>query len=250
MDNIALSVDDVVNHVVSIGLDIYPPIDMKNERTRLNMFYEDVRVQRPDLYEGLTVGESEFKISKPFREKRDVQGPAIPVDTFVMTARGPVFVFPLRLPDPVGGTGLEDAFIKVFFDVRNSLWSRIPGHTILRVGLVRDVILSTGDTDCASLVSEQSGWREAKLVGGHRLIHYQDAKCNIRLEFSPGRMAKTTMLPVGTKVEQPAGFGLKVKLDVNSAGVRELQDADIGEVLDRALGFWPNELLEYLSGVR
>jgi hypothetical protein len=249
MNEFRLSLDDMMHHVVSIGLDIYPPIEMKDERTRLNMFFEDVRERWPDMYDKLTTGESEFKISKPFRAKPGVQGPALPVDTFVLTQRGPVFVFPLRLPDPVGPTDLESSFRSVFKEVRNALWSRLPGHTILRVGLIRDVIFSTGQSDCTSRVTRRPDWVGAKLVGGHLMFQYQDPKCNIRLEFSPGRIGKATQLPVGAMVEQPVGFGLKVRLDVNNAEVRPLQETDIEEVIDRALGFWPDELLEYVSGV-
>lgn len=249
MDDIRVSPNDVVHHVTSIGLDVYPPIEMKDERTRLNMFFEDVRERWPDMYEQLTTGESEFKISKPFRAKPGVQGPALPVDTFAVTARGPVFVFPLRLPDPVGQTDLENRFRDIFAEVRKTLWSAVPGHKIMRAGLVRDVIFLTGQTDCTFLVSKQSEWLGAKLVGGQRLIHYRDEKCNIRFEFSPGRIGKVTQLPVGAKVGEAVGFGLKVRLDVNNAEVRELQDVDIDEVIDRAIGFWPDKLLEYLSEV-
>jgi hypothetical protein len=222
---------------------------MKDERTRLNMFFEDVRVRWASLYERLIAGESEFKISKPFRKDPHVQSPEIPVDTFVLTQRGPVFVFPLRLPDPVGPTNLESGFRDVFRKVSNTLWSHLPGHTILRVGLVRDVIFSTRQADCTFLVSNQPDWLGAKLVGGRRLIHYRDDKCNIRLEFSPGRIGKATELPVGTKVEEPVGFGLRVRLDVNNDKPRPLQDADIEQVIDRALAFWPDGLLKYVSGV-
>ncbi len=249
MTDFKLSLDDVVHHVVSIGLDIYPPIEMKDERTRLNMFYEDARERWRELYEQMTVGELEFKISRPFRQKPNVQGPAIPVDTFVMTQRGPVFVFPLRLPDPVGVTNLESRFRDIFGEVRSAFWSRLPGHAIMRAGLVRDVIFSVGETDCVFLVSTQSDWLRSKLVGGHRLVQYRDDKCNIRLEFSPGRIGKTTELPVGAKVREPVGFGVKVRLDVNNIEVRPLQDVDIEEVIERAVGFWPDELLEYISQV-
>ena len=70
MDRLRLSQDDVVHHTASIGLDIHPPIDMKNERTRLTLFFEDAREKWPELYEQLIVGETEFRISKPFREMR------------------------------------------------------------------------------------------------------------------------------------------------------------------------------------
>ncbi len=250
MNDFHLSLDDVMLHAVSIGLDVHPTIEMRDERTRLNMFFEDVRERWPDMYEQLTTGESEFKISKAFRAKPGVQGLALPVDTFVLTKRGPVFVFALRLPDPVGSTNLEGQYRDIFTEVCKTLWSRLPGHKVLRVGLIREVLFLTGETDCTFLVSGQSDWRSARLMGGQRLFQYQDDKCNIRLEFSPGKLGKVTQLPVGKKVEEPVGFGLKVKLDVNNTELRELGDADIEEVLERAVCFWPDELLEYLSRVK
>ena len=158
-------------------------------------------------------------------------------------------MFPLLLHDPVGSTALEDRFVEIFAQVSNVLWSGLPGHKILRVGLVRDVIFSTGKSDYTLLVTPRLDWLGSKLTGGHRLVHYRDDECNIRLQFSPGRIGKTTELPVGAKVEQPVGFGLKVRLDVNNAEVRPMQDADIKTVIDRALGFWPTELLEYIEKV-
>lgn len=250
MNGITLSLADVVQHVVTIGLDIHPPIEVRNERTRLNMFFEEVRERWPVVYEQATVGETEFKISKAFRERPGVQGPSFPLDSFVLTPRGPVFVFPLRLLDPVGPTNLEGRYRDIFTEVCKVLWSRLPGHKVLRVGLIREVLFLTGETDCISLVSGQSEWLGARLTGGQRVFQYQDDKCNIRLEFSPGRLGKVTQLPVGKKIEEPVGFGLKVKLDINNAEVLVLQDADIEEVLDRAVGFWPDQLLEYLSGMR
>lgn len=250
MNDLILSLDDVMDHVVSIGLDIHPPIEMRDERTRLNMFFEEARERWTELYETLTVGEYEFKISKTFPARPNVRGPAFPVESFVLTPRGPVFRFPLRLPDPVGATNLEDRYKDIFMEVCKTLWLRLPGHKVLRVGLVRDVTFLTGKTDCTFLVSSQQDWLGARLAGGQRLIHYRDDKCNIRLEFSPGTIGKVTELPVGKKVEQPVGFGLKVKLDVNNSDVRVLQDADIEEVLERAIGFWPGELLKYLSEVK
>lgn len=59
-----------------------------------------------------------------------------------------------------------------------------------------------------------------------------------------------TQLPVGKKVEEPVGFGIKVTLDINNTELRELGDADIEEILERAVGFWPDELLKYLSRVK
>ena len=249
MHDIRFSQNDIVQHVVSFGLDVHPPVEINNERTRLTMFFEEAREKWPALYEQLTVGERDFRISKSFRKRTAVSGPAIQLDTFVLTPRGPVFVFPLRLPDPVGATELEDDYRNRFAEISKAFWSAVPGHTILRVGLIRDVIFSTGKADCTVLLSGRTDWCKSKLVGGNRLHSYRDEKYNIRLELSPVKIMQGTQLAVGARVEQSAGFGLKVSLDVNNIEICPLQDADIDEVIERADGFWPDEVLEYLSGV-
>jgi len=247
MNKRTLSLSDVQQHVVGFGLDVHPPIEMRSERTRLNLFFEDAREKFPELYEQLTSGEVNCRISKPFRKNPQMHGPAVVLETFVLTPRGPVFSFPISLPEPIGDTGLSENVCESFNQIRKMLWSAVPGHTILRVGLIRDVVFATGDTQYQGLVSRQPEWCGAGLVGGQRLFHYRDPKCNIRLECSPGRLHKTTQLPVGAKIDEPAGYALKVRLDVNNHEIRALQDADIDEVIERALGFWPDELLKYLS---
>ena len=66
--------------------------------------------------------------------------------------------------------------------------------------------------------------------------------------MAPCQIQMTTQLPVGTKVEQQTGYGLRVVLDVNNWEIRPLEDSDIEEVLTRATGLWPAQLLEYLNG--
>ena len=190
MDGISLSIEDVVHHVATFGLDVYPPLEIQAERTRLNMFYEAAREQWPDVYEQLTAGDTEFKISKRFLRNPTIVGPAIPVDTFVLTPRGPVFAFPIRLPDPVCETGLDATYCERFSQVRKAFLSGVLGRTILRVGLVREVVFSAGQTNLNGLLSKQSEWSGAKLVGGNRLIQYRDEKCNIRIEMRPCEIRK------------------------------------------------------------
>ncbi len=52
--------------------------------------------------------------------------------------------------------------------------SRLPGHKVLRVGLIRDIVFLTGETDCTFLVSGGSDWLGARLTGGQSLVKYQD----------------------------------------------------------------------------
>jgi hypothetical protein len=79
-------------------------------------------------------------------------------------------------------------------------------------------------------------------------FYYRDQKCNIWLQFEPVQALTVTHLAMGPTVTKPGGFGVHVTLDVNSAEIHELQETDILEVIERAAGFWPNELLDYLNG--
>lgn len=249
MGSPTLSVSDLQSHIVTFGLDVHPPIELSNERIRLSLFFEEARTKWSDSYEEVTAGETKYSISKLFRKDQQTQGPAVPIETFVLTPRGPVFRFPLRLPDPVGDTGLHKEYRSRFDAVREMLWSVVPGHTILRVGLIRDLVFASGETDFACLMSKRAEWCGARLVGGSRVFHYQDDLCNIQFAVKPVRISKTTQLPVGARIEEPAGLGLQARLDVNNAKIGPMQDADIDQVIDRAVGFWPDGVLEYLQGI-
>jgi hypothetical protein len=211
------------------------------------MFYEAAHEKWPDVYEQLTAGDIEFKISKRFRRDPNAAGPAIPIDTFVLTPRGPVFAFPVRLPDPIRETGLDAVYLERFSETRRGFFSAIPGRTILRVGLVREVVFSTEKTNLNSILSRQSEWAGARLVGGNRLIQYRDDKCNIRLEMRPCEISKTTQLPIGPRVDERVGYGLWLRLDINNTEVKPLQETDIEDVVTRADGFWPQKVVQYLA---
>ncbi len=247
MEPSPLSVSDLLHHVVKFGIDVYPPIEIESERTRLNMFYEEARTRWGDLFEKLVASDTEFRISKEFSE-RPGRRPSVPVETFVLTPRGPVFVVPVLLPPPVKFTGFEAKVVELFHEVRALLFEALAQkRECLRVGMVRELIFDTGGAKCQRLVGDERTFGGAPLIGGKRFLVFRDAKCNLRIEFEPVEISKTIQLPIGTNVQQHAGFGVRVLLDVNNAEVRPLADADINEVLERANSVWPDELLKYIN---
>ena len=153
MEPLNLSVSDLIQHVVTLGLDIYPPIDIPNERTRLNMFYEEAQRQWPQLFEELRASGTAFKITKQFRRHDAISSPGLEVETFVLTHRGPVFKFPLILPDPVNHTGLEEHHLADFDRLRNLFFAALPNRRIMRVGLLRELLFETGNDECKALLT-------------------------------------------------------------------------------------------------
>ncbi len=247
MATFSFSEGDLQLHVAKVGLDIFPPIELRSERTRLNMFYEEAVRRWPNLFDGIHATDTEFKIVREFREHPDRHGPKVSLDTFVLTQRGPVFVFPLLLPEPVGDTGLGTGYLKQFREICELFLRAVPEKKIMRVGLVRELVFGTGATSCVNLLTSECSFAGADLMGGKSLVAYRDLRCNIRLEVEPIQVMKATQMPIGTRVEEPAGYGLRVRLDVNNCEIRPLDDADIDMVLDRATSLWPDALLKYLN---
>ena len=247
METNAFSTSDLLHHVVKFGVDVYPPIEIDCERTRLNVFYEEARNRWGEMFEKLIVSDTEFKISKDFAQ-RPGKRPFVPVETFVLTPRGPVLVVPVQLPPPVGATGLEGKCIELFQEVRKLFFAALgTKKECMKVGMIRDLVFDTGETPCQYLIATPSSFAEAALVGGKRLLIFRDSKCNLRVELEPLEITKTIQLPVGANMQQHAGYGVRVLLDVNNAEFRPLTDADIKEVLERASSLWPDELLRFMN---
>ena len=242
----ALCEGDVIGHVVKFGIDVYPRIDLGKDRTRLNMFYEEAREQFPELYDQLVASGERYAISTAFRPKGQTKGGS-QQDTLVLTDRGPVFIFPLCLPDPIGSTGFDENFREKFRAVSRLFWDKLPGRKIMRIGMIRELAFSTGDLAYNAMITDQDLFSKAKFIGGTQLLGYRDDFCNVRIKTDVARITQETQLPVGTTITKEAGHAVLVHLDVNNVDPKPLQDADIDTVLTRASGLWPEELLKYLN---
>jgi hypothetical protein len=247
VEQLQLRLDDLYSHMVQFGIDIYPPVEIRDERTRLTMFYEQARALHDALYDQILLSDAQFKISKEFPLREGIPRPSRSVDTFVLASRGPVFVFPLMLPPAFGATGLEDKYLDYFDEMRKLFFRCLPERRVMRLGLVRDLVFNTGETFCGPFITKQASFGSAALVGGSLVIKYRDEKCNVNLHLDAVILGEATRLPVGQTIEQRTGYGLGIRLDVNNWELKPLEDADMQDVLDRATSLWPGELLEYLK---
>lgn len=249
MSELELTLSDLDQHVVTFGMDVYPPIHIPAERTRLNMFFEAAHDRWKDSFERLEASDTVFRIWKDFRAQETTGGPSTSIPTFTLSDRGPVITLPLLLPAPIGRTKLEDTdAVRLFNDIRVEFFAKLPTtQAILRVGMVREVVFATGDTPTNCTLGTASELNTAKLVGGTVLAEYRDDKCNVQVSLRPVRAIRATPLAVGATMREPGGFGLWVKLDVNNINLAPMKDDDINEVLDRACSFWPDRLLEYVQ---
>ncbi len=243
---ISLSLSDVLTHVVKFGIDIYPPISYREEQTRLNIFYDEMRSIQPQLFQKVHASAQEFKVFADFRAPND-EAKRVTVSTFDLTSRGPVFVYPLKCPPPIGDTAIADDYLELFTQARSMFFRAIPGRQSLRLGLIREVVFGTGDEAVNTFFARQAALANAVLTGGKSVRVYQDDRHNHRIVIDSVEIARETRLAVGTTVSEPTEHGLQITLDVNNEAIRPLEEADIQQVIERANSLWPDELLSYLS---
>lgn len=242
-----LAESDILQQIVKFGVDIYPPVDFSTERTRLSLFFDEARSRYPQLYSQLVSGNDQFKISGEFHSQ-GLRGPRVQVETFVMTTRGPVFVFPVRLPE-IGDTGLDDDYVTYFDWLRKKFLEALPGRILLRVGLVREVIFSAGSASWNHLITKADNFSGAGFVTGQKGLFYQDAYCGIRITLDIGKLMRTTQHPVGQTIGENAGNAVIISVDVHNSSVGTgLSDEEISKIIERAESVWPEGVLESING--
>lgn len=243
MDRLSLS--DTHQHVLKFGVDIYPPIEIASDRTRLNLFFEEVRAQIPDYCDEVRASDTEFRISKSFR-RQNLTHPTAKIDTFVLTPRGPVFIFPVLLP--LIGPVQDDEQIRSGFRKAYGVFnSALPGHKSLRLGVVREVVFHTGKTSFLDRITGRSTFGNSELKRAGLITLYRDDSCNIRISLDVGDVQKSMQLPGGKVVTEDAGFAVTVALDVNNIEFKPLDDVEFDQIITKALELWPDQMLEYLQ---
>lgn len=122
-------------HIVSVGVDVRPVIDVRAERQKLADFGRWLTDEWPSLYENVVQGPNAFFVTKKFvfpgKGEADLQ-------TLVLTNRGPVFLFPYK----VGILAGEDIELPERQDVvmkaLEQLKQKWPQCKQVRLGVVRD----------------------------------------------------------------------------------------------------------------
>ncbi len=240
------SLDDLLDHVDMYGVDLFPPIDIAVESVRAQAFFSDVRDRWPQLYANVTIG-NEFKINTTFQFSRGRQAG---IDTFSLTARGPVFTFPRRMSLFQEEVDLRGAVPRQVFEQCLDLFLRtFPGRQALRLGVVRNLAFGSGQRDCAGWLGGRIlQFGAAHLKGAQCSLLYQDGPHNIRLQMESIQLVQHTAVPAtGQVVTSPGQFGLAVVFDVNNKDLHPLSPEERQEVLAKADELWPGRLIHFLN---
>lgn len=242
----AFALDDIIDHVETYGVDLFPPLDLSREMTRAQAFFAEVRDLWPHLYANVTMGGADFKISAPFQFRGGKQAST---DTLVVNSRGPIFTFPYRMAlfgEDVDLRGVEPA--QVFEQCLDLFLHTFPGRQVLRVGLVRYVTFGTGQTNCLPwLGSHVLQFDTGRLAAASCTLSYQDETYNIGIQMAPTQQMTFTPVPaLGQMMGQPGQYGLQVALDVNNRA-SPLDPEARRALLARARELWPAGLLQFLN---
>jgi hypothetical protein len=238
--------DKISQHIVKYGVDVRPPIQPDQDRTKLQDYANWLVEQFPDAFETMLSGPRELRIQRTFllpNAKR------VELPTFILTSRGPVFTFPERLyidrPHELDISDKDKIFRKAYDELR----TRFPERTVPRVGVIHEFVFDTGYVNSLEVIAsglKYDLWRQ-KATNIRILIEAPEEGKNVNIELRP------TFLQRSGREEPPIApddmkYGLIVNVDINNQQMpADLTKAQISDVLAFANDYIPEELFKFLN---
>lgn len=243
--NYQFSKDDISQQVVKYGVDIRPPISVIEERAKLQQYCDRLIGLFPQAFETLIAGPGQMQVQKTFVLN---DGKKVGLPTFVLTARGPVFTFPVRMfIDEVRDIEIGDKdkmFRKALDGLRNTFIDR----KVPRIGVINEIIFDTGELDSLQILAsnlKNEIWRE-RLKNLTIRLQAPVGDKNINIEIRP-TLARRLGKPAAD-VEAGMRFGLIVNVDINNRQLKEdMTTAEINDILAFAGDYIPDELIRFLN---
>jgi hypothetical protein len=244
--NYQFDIEKVSQHIVKYGVDMRPPVLPEQDRTKLQDYGNWLVEQFPEVFETLLVGPHELRVQRTFllpNAKR------VELPTFVLTNRGPVFTFPVRLyidrPHELDIVDKDKIFRRTYDELR----SRFPDRSVPRVGVVHEMVFDTGLINSLDIVAsnlKNELWRErAKNI--RLLLEIPTEDKNVNIEIRPTYLQRTGT-PGETFPPEDMKFGVIVNVDINNRQMAgDLTKAVISDILAFASDFVPDELIRFLN---
>lgn len=248
-NELQVSFGDLKEHIIKFGLDMYPPLDLRSEATRAQDLFLQLQSKWPDYYQeqNFTPMANEFGIFATYdvgvRDKAKVP-------TLLFMPRGPVFTFPVRFLVSSADQNYGSTNPRKLFDGGVEVLRNIfPGLSCLRIGLVRELIFSTGNTPAAPFISSRFGtFPSTTPKGGNALASFVDDRCNVRVNMEPIEIHRRQGSPAMKNViSDQVEYAIRVRLDVNNNEMKPQSDDDIDMTLQRAEEIWPDQLINFLN---
>ena len=238
--------EHISQHVVKYGVDIRPTIVLKQDKTKLQEYCNQLIEQFPEVFETLLVGPKQLRVQKNFLLPNTKR---VEMPTFVLTHRGPVFTFPERIYiDEAQDLDVPEKD-KIFRKALDELRSQFVGRRIMRVGVIHEFVFDTGEINSVEIIAsnlKNGVWRERIRNLSIRLETPKEGK-NINLEIRPTQLRRVGR-GGGNVRSQNIGFGIIVNVDINNQQIKDdLTKAEVRDIVTFANDYVPEELIKFLN---
>lgn len=243
--NYEFSKENISQHVVKYGVDVRPTISVKDDKTKLQDYCNWLIEQFPQAFETIVSGPSHLRVHKAFIL---ADGKKIEVPTFLLTERGPVFTFPLRMfINEVQDIDIpeKDKILRKALDELRNIFA---DKKTPRVGVINELVFDTGEINSVQILAstlKNDTWRERiKNLTINLQAPTQDK--NINLQIRPTHARKSGKEAV--EYAEDIRFGLIVNVDINNLQIRDdLTKPEINDILAFANDYVPDELIKFLN---
>jgi hypothetical protein len=238
--------EHIFQHVVKYGVDIRPPIVLKQDKTKLQEYCNRLIEQFPQAFETLLVGPKQLRAQKSFLLPNTKR---VEIPTFILTHRGPIFTFPERIYlDEVQDLGIAEKE-KIFRKALEELRSKFVDRRITRVGVVHEFIFDTGEINSVEVIAsnlKNDAWKERIKNLSIRLETPREGK-NINLEIRPTQL-RHVRRGGGNARSQNVGFGIIVNVDINNQEIKDdLSKTEVCDIVTFANDYVSDELIRFLN---
>ena len=238
--------EHISQHVVKYGVDIRPTIVLKQDKTKLQEYCNQLIEQFPQVFETLLVGPKQLRVQKNFLLPNTKR---VEMPTFVLTNRGPVFTFPKRIYiDEAQDLDVPEKD-KIFRKALDELRSKFVGRRIMRGGVIHEFVFDTGEINSVEIIAsnlKNDIWKERIRNLSIRLETPKEGK-NINLEIRPTQLRRVGR-GGGNARSQNIGFGIIVNVDINNQEVKDdLTKAEVRDIVTFANDYVPEELIKFLN---
>jgi hypothetical protein len=238
--------EHISQHVVKYGVDVRPPIVLKQDKTKLQDYCNALIEKFPQVFETLVAGPRQLRIQNTFLLSNNKRAE---MPTFILTDRGPLFTFPQRLYID----GIQDLDIpqkdKIFRKALDELRAKFIDRAVPRIGVIHEIIFDTGQVDSVQILAsnfKNDVWRQ-KAKNLRILLETPMEEKNINVQIRPTQLRRITRGD-GNVPAQDMAFGIIVNADINNRNIKgDLTSSEVRDIVAFANDYVPEELIKFLN---
>jgi hypothetical protein len=238
--------EHISQHVVKYGVDVRPPIVLKQDKTKLQDYCNALIEQFPQVFETLVAGPKQWRMQNTFLLSNNKRAE---MPTFILTARGLLFTFPQRLYID----GIQDFDIpqkdKIFRKALDELRAKFIDRAIPRVGVIHEFIFDTGQMDSVQILAsnfKNDVWRQ-RAKNLRILLETPMEEKNVNVQIRPTQLRRITRGDANAPAQDIA-FGIIVNADINNQNIKgDLTSSEVRDIVAFANDYVPEELIKFLN---